>query len=51
MFVVEIFNGTDWVQASEHTLEDDAHRQAGIFQASGTPADQIRVAQKEVSNG
>lgn len=50
MFVVEILDGTEWKQASEHTVEADAHRQAGIFQAGGTPVDQIRVTQKGDGN-
>jgi hypothetical protein len=48
MFIVEIYNGTDWVKASEHTQEVDAQNQMKIFK--GDPLNDDPILELEEKN-
>jgi len=50
IFVVQIFDGVDWNDASSHTLRVDAERQIEINASHGIPSDKMRVVEKDSFN-
>ena len=45
MFIVEIYNGDEWIKASQHTQKVDAENQIGIFKEAGEIPENLRITE------